>query len=115
MKEIIEEIEDLKEKIRYHNHRYYALDDPEISDAEYDRLFQRLLDLERQYPDLVTPDSPTQRVGTKPQKAFSEVKHRVPMLSLENGFSDKDILPDKSEGAPFALALGLAMRKVSWL
>jgi DNA ligase (NAD+) len=92
MPKIIEEIEDLKEKIRYHNHRYYALDDPEISDAEYDRLFQRLLDLERQHPDLVTSDSPTQRVGTKPQKAFSEVKHRVPMLSLENGFSDKDIM-----------------------
>lgn len=91
MKRIIEDIEDLKERIRYHNHRYYALDDPEISDAEYDRLFQRLLDLERQHPDLVAPDSPSQRVGAKPQKAFSEVKHRVPMLSLENGFSDKDI------------------------
>jgi len=92
MKEITEEIEDLKEKIRYHNHRYYSLDDPEISDAEYDRLFQRLLDLERQYPGLVTPDSPTQRVGTEPQKAFSQVNHRIPMLSLENGFSDKDMI-----------------------
>jgi DNA ligase (NAD+) len=91
MPKINEEIKDLKERIRYHNHRYYALDDPEISDAEYDRLFIRLLDLERQHPDLVTPDSPTQRVGTKPQIAFSEVKHRIPMLSLENGFSDKDI------------------------
>ena len=91
MPKIIEDIEDLKERIRYHNHRYYALDDPEITDAEYDRLFKRLLDLERQHPGLVTPDSPTQRVGTKPREAFSEVKHRVPMLSLENGFSDKDI------------------------
>ncbi len=91
MQKIIEDIEDLKEKILYHNHRYYVLDDPEISDAEYDRFFKRLLNLERQHPGLVTPDSPTQRVGTKPLEAFSEVKHRVPMLSLENGFSDKDI------------------------
>lgn len=87
----IEEIEDLRQKIRYHNHRYYTLDDPEISDAEYDRLFQRLLDLERQNPHLATPDSPTQRIGTEPQRAFSQVKHGTPMLSLENGFSDKDI------------------------
>ncbi|UCF86117.1 MAG: NAD-dependent DNA ligase LigA, partial [Desulfobacteraceae bacterium] len=91
MEEIIREIEDLREKIRYNNHRYYVLDDPEISDVEYDRLFQRLLELESRHPELVTPDSPTQRVGAKPLEAFSEVKHRFPMLSLENGFNDQDI------------------------
>ena len=91
MQEIIKELNDLREKIRYHNHRYYVLDDPEISDAEYDRLFQRMLELERQYPDLVTPDSPSQRVGAEPLEAFAQVTHRQPMLSLENGFDEKDI------------------------
>lgn len=91
MAEIVEEIKELREKIRYHNQRYYVLDDPEISDAEYDRLFQRLLYLEQQHPELVTPDSPTQRVGEKPQETFSEVKHRLPMLSLENSFRDTNI------------------------
>ena len=91
MEKIKEEIQELREKIRHHNHRYYVLDDPEISDAEYDRLFQRLTELEKQAPDLVTPDSPTQRVGAGPQAAFSEVRHRLPMLSLGNGFQDQDI------------------------
>jgi DNA ligase (NAD+) len=85
------EMESLRERIRYHNHRYYALDDPEISDAEYDRLFRRLLELEEQYPGLITPDSPTRRVGAEPQKAFRQVRHRLPMLSLENAFEEKDI------------------------
>lgn len=91
MEKIRKELQELREKITHHNHRYYVLDDPEISDAEYDRLFQRLLELEHQYPDLVTPDSPTQRVGAEPRETFSEVKHRLPMLSLENGFQDKAV------------------------
>ena len=91
MEEIIKKIEELRETIRHHNDRYYLQDDPEISDAEYDRLFQRLLDLERQFPELATSDSPTQRVGAKPRETFSEVRHRRPMLSLENGFRDQDI------------------------
>ena len=91
MEEIIKELNGLREKIRYHNHRYYVLDDPDISDAEYDRLFQRMLELERKYPDLVTPDSPSQRVGAEPLDAFTQVAHRQPMLSLENGFDEKDI------------------------
>ena len=91
MKEIIKELNDLREKIRYHNHRYYVLDDPEISDAEYDRIFQRMLELERQYPEQVTPDSPSQRVGAEPLEAFTQVTHRLPMLSLENAFDEKDI------------------------
>ena len=85
------ELNDLREQIRYHNHRYYVLDDPQISDAAYDRLFQRLLELEREHPEWVTPDSPTQRVGDKPLKSFTQVRHRRPMLSLENGFNEKDI------------------------
>jgi len=88
----IKEIQELREKIRYHNHRYYVLDDIEISDAEYDSLFQRLLELERRHPHLVTPDSPTQRVGAKPRTAFSEVRHTLPMLSLENALTDQQIL-----------------------
>lgn len=91
MEEVKRKIEELRQKIRYHNHRYYVLDDPEISDAEYDRLFGRLVDLEQQYPELVTLDSPTQRVGARPQEAFSEVRHRLPMLSLGNCFNDQDI------------------------
>lgn len=91
MDEIKKEIDALREKIRYHNRRYYVLDDPEISDAEYDRLFLRLLELEKAHPHLVTPDSPTQRVGAEPQRTFSQVRHRLPMLSLENGFRDEDI------------------------
>ena len=91
MKEIIKELDHLREKIRYHNHRYYVLDDPEISDAEYDKIFQRVLELERQHPELVTPDSPTQRVGAEPLDAFTQVTHRQPMLSLENGFDEQDI------------------------
>jgi len=85
------ELNDLQEQIRYHNHRYYVLDDPQISDAAYDRLFQRLLELEREHPEWVTSDSPTQRVGDKPHKSFTQVRHRKPMLSLENGFNEKDI------------------------
>jgi DNA ligase (NAD+) len=91
MDEIQQELEELKKKISYHNQRYYILDNPEISDAEYDRLFQRLLEIEKKYPNLLTPDSPSQKVGSKPQEFFSQVSHRRPMLSLENGFDEKDI------------------------
>jgi len=91
MDKVITEIEKLRKEIRYHNRRYYSLDDPEISDAEYDRLFKRLLDLEQHHPELTTPESPTKMVGARPQETFSEVKHRLPMLSLGNSFSDQDI------------------------
>ena len=91
MDDIIKELDELREKIRYHNRRYYALDDPEISDAAYDRLFQRLLKLEKEYPDLITPDSPSQRVGAEPRAAFTQVPHRQPMLSLENAFDESGI------------------------
>ena len=91
MTPVEKEIEALRETIQYHNHRYYVLDDPEISDAEYDRLLRRLFDLEQQHPELATSDSPTQKVGAGPSETFSEVSHRIPMLSLENSFSDQDI------------------------
>ncbi len=89
---IINQVEKLREKINEHNYRYHVLDDPTISDAEYDQLFQKLQQLEKQYPKLITSDSPTQRVGSKPLKEFAEAQHSIPMLSLENGFTDEDAL-----------------------
>ena len=76
--------EDLAERIRYHDHRYYVLDDPRLEDAEYDRLFRQLLDLEETHPSLATPDSPTQRVGGGVSDAFAEVEHVAPLLSLDS-------------------------------
>jgi len=85
-------IAELREQIRRHDYRYYVLDDPEISDARYDALLVELRKLEAAHPDLVTPDSPTQRVGGAPSEAFGEVVHAVPMLSLDNAFSEQDVL-----------------------
>ncbi len=81
------EIEDLREKLRYHEYRYYVLDDPEISDAAYDRMMNRLKELEAAHPELVTPDSLTVRVGGTPRDGFQKVQHVRPMLSLDNAFS----------------------------
>jgi DNA ligase (NAD+) len=75
-------VEALREQIRYHNYRYYVLDEPAISDAEYDALMRELRALEAAHPELVTPDSPTQRVGAPPGEQFAKVQHVVPMLSL---------------------------------
>ena len=91
-KSIINEINELRNIIRYHDYRYYVLDSPEISDAEYDALFKKLVDLEHQYPELITPDSPTQRIGNNLQKGFQQIEHTQPMLSLDNCFNRKDIL-----------------------
>ena len=77
--------------LHHHNYRYYALDDPEITDQEYDRLLRQLQDLEARYPDLTSPDSPTRRVGVAPLPAFAEVEHLQPMLSLDNAFSDAEV------------------------
>ncbi|MDI6827496.1 MAG: NAD-dependent DNA ligase LigA [Armatimonadota bacterium] len=85
-------IEELRQQINYHNYRYYVLDQPVISDAEYDRLMQELISLEQAFPDLVTPDSPTQRVGAPPATAFESYTHRVPMLSLNNAFGEEELL-----------------------
>jgi DNA ligase (NAD+) len=86
-KNIQKEIEKLRAEIRYHEHRYYVLDDPEIPDTEYDRLMRRLQEFEAQHSELVTPDSPTQRVGGQPAEEFSKVRHSAPMLSLDNTYS----------------------------
>ncbi|MCW8948170.1 MAG: NAD-dependent DNA ligase LigA [Sedimenticola sp.] len=82
---------ELRDLINLHNYHYYALDDPQIPDSEYDRLLRELQDLESQYPDLVTSESPTQRVGALPLDGFGEVTHRVPMLSLDNAFTDTEM------------------------
>src|SRR3989338_2460493 len=84
---IEKEIEKLREEINFHNYRYYVLDSPVISDAEYDKLMRRLEGLEAKHPELITPDSPTQRVGAKPLEAFGTITHTIPMLSLNNAFS----------------------------
>src|SRR5579863_3662918 len=84
---IRKEAETLREKLRHHEYRYHVLDDPEISDAAYDRLMNRLKELEGAYPDLVTADSPTVRVGGPPREGFSTVRHARAMLSLDNAFS----------------------------
>ena len=81
----------LREQIRYHEHRYYVLDAPEISDAGYDALFRELRGLEQQHPELVTPDSPSQRVGGKPREGFVQVAHTSPMLSLDNALNETEL------------------------
>ena len=88
---IREELESLREQIRYHNYRYHVLDDPEVPDAEYDRLMRQLQHVEEKNPELVTPDSPTQRVGDEPVSAFGTIEHRIPMLSLGNAFSPDEL------------------------
>ncbi|MGE3772828.1 MAG: NAD-dependent DNA ligase LigA, partial [Gammaproteobacteria bacterium] len=82
----------LRRQIAHHDHRYYALDDPEISDAAYDELMRELIALETAHPELITPDSPTQRVGGAPLAAFAPVRHARPMLSLYNAFTVEDFL-----------------------
>ncbi len=89
--DIRKKVESLREEIRYHNYRYHTLDDIEIPDAEYDRLVRELQRLEAEHPELVTPDSPTQRVGAEPSDALATVTHRVPMLSLENAFAEDEL------------------------
>ncbi|MDD2767621.1 MAG: NAD-dependent DNA ligase LigA [Methylococcus sp.] len=89
--ELVEKVRRLSEEIEFHNVRYYQQDDPLITDAEYDRLMAELLALEERYPELLTPDSPSQRVGAPPVEAFAEVRHEVPMLSLANVFSEEDL------------------------
>src|ERR1017187_8017137 len=91
VKDLEKKIEALREKIRHHEHLYYVLDNPEISDAEYDKLMQQLNDLEKEHPALVTPDSPTQRVGGKPREGFVKVRHSSPMLSLDNTYSEEEL------------------------
>ncbi|MFQ5676581.1 MAG: NAD-dependent DNA ligase LigA, partial [bacterium] len=84
-------ISELRDQLNYHSYRYYILDDPEISDTVYDRLYRELQSLEEKFPGLVTPDSPTQRVGAPPLEEFTSVAHAVPMLSLDNAFDNDEL------------------------
>lgn len=86
-----DEIEQLREQIRFHSDLYYNQDNPVLSDTQYDELFRRLQELEKQYPQFITPDSPTQKVGGQASRAFSEVVHKVPMMSLDNSYNAEDI------------------------
>jgi DNA ligase (NAD+) len=89
---ILQRIKELRQALHRHNYRYYVLDDPEISDAEYDRMMQQLVKLEADFPDLMSQDSPTLRVGAPPLDKFETIEHSIPMLSLENAFNDQDII-----------------------
>ena len=88
---VLQRIAALREQINHHNYRYYVLDDPEIPDAEYDRTMLELQQLEKDHPETITPDSPTQRVGSEPLKEFRQVTHKVPMLSLGNAFDQQEV------------------------
>jgi len=91
-KSILNKMEQLREQLRQHSHYYYVLDAPVIPDAEYDRMFRELQKLEAEHPEFVSIDSPTQRVGAEPLASFSQVRHRIPMLSLGNVFSDEELI-----------------------
>jgi len=90
-KDLDKKIESLREKIRHHEYLYYVVDNPEISDTDFDKLMRQLKDLEAEHPELVTPDSPTQRVGGKPREGFVKVPHSSPMLSLDNTYSEEEL------------------------
>ncbi len=96
-------VEELRALVRHHGYRYYVLDSPEIADAEYDALYRELQDLEAAYPELVTSDSPTQRVGGEPLAGFTQVRHEEPMLSLANAKSEEEL------GAWYARTVKLAV------
>jgi DNA ligase (NAD+) len=89
---IAQQIEKLRHEINEHNYRYYVLDDPIVSDAEYDQLLQQLQQLEKQHPEFIKKDSPTQRIGAEPLKDFKEIQHKIPMLSLDNAFTEEDVI-----------------------
>ena len=90
-KSIREKAVQLVQSLQEHNYRYYVLDDPTVTDETYDNMFRQLQELEAQYPELITPDSPTQRVGASPLKSFAEVNHSIPMLSLDNAFNEAEL------------------------
>ena len=91
IKDVEKKIESLRDKIRQHEYLYYVLDRPEVSDLDFDKLMQQLKDLEARHPALITPDSPTQRVGGKPREGFVKVRHSSPMLSLDNTYSEEEL------------------------
>ena len=91
MADIADKLAELRKEINHHSYRYHTLDSPIISDAEYDQLMNQLRQLEEEHPQLVTPDSPTQRVGAEPLDSFDKVTHPIPMTSLGNAFNDEDM------------------------
>ncbi len=111
------DVDRLREELRRHEHLYYVLDRPEISDAEYDRLMRRLQEIESEHPDLITPDSPTQRVGGAPREGFVKVAHSSRMLSLDNAFSEGEFrdfdrrVRELLEGAPYRYVTELKTRR----
>ena len=111
--DVTERIEELRERLNYHNYRYYVLDSPKVSDGEYDVLIRELRAIEAEHPELVTPDSPTQRVGAAPADGFEQVTHRRPMFSLGNAFDDEEFMAwhkrasDLLEGEPFDMVCEL--------
>src|ERR1041384_340556 len=90
--DVLKKIQKLREELHRHNYQYYVLDDPLVSDATYDQLFQELKLLEEKYPETLSVDSPTQRVGAAPAKEFAEIRHDMPMLSLDNAFSEEEVV-----------------------
>jgi DNA ligase (NAD+) len=119
MRDPAREVESLREQLRHHEHLYYVLDQPEISDAEYDGLMRQLQELETQHPELLTPDSPSQRVGGKPREGFVKVRHRSPMLSLDNALNEGELrdfdrrVRDLLAGAPFRYVTELKLDGLS--
>src|SRR5215472_12055007 len=111
--------EKLRQIIRHHEHQYYVLDSPEVSDAEYDTLVRELQALETQHPELLTPDSPTQRVGGKPREGFVKVRHSSPMLSLDNALNEAELrdfdrrVRDLLRGARYSYVAELKMDGLS--
>ena len=89
---VLSQVEALREQLNHHNYLYHTLDQPELADAEYDAIFQQLVRLEAEYPELVVAHSPSQRVGSVPLEGFQQVAHQLPMLSLDNAFSDADVI-----------------------
>ena len=92
MEKIKTEIEELRKKINQHSYAYYVMDNPTVSDYEYDLLFRRLLELEEKYPQFITAQSPTQRIGAIPSNSFEKITHPTPMLSLANAFSNNELI-----------------------
>ena len=116
---IVKQIEKLREELRYHEHLYYVLDQPRISDAEYDALMRQLQELETKYPEFASSDSPTQRVGGKPREGFIKVRHSSPMLSLDNALNEEELLAfdrrvrDLLKGEPYRYVAELKLDGLS--
>ncbi|TCO83486.1 DNA ligase (NAD+) [Plasticicumulans lactativorans] len=110
----LDRVQALREALRHHEYRYYVLDDPEVSDAEYDRLMAELRALEAAHPQWVTADSPTQRVGGAPAAGFASVAHALPMLSLDNAFSDDDVLDFDRRARERLAAAGIAVERIGY-